>query len=353
MSDYVGIDPARTRQFSGLLREAAGASADVLADVNAALTLSELTSGVPTLLAEFDEEMRLTATVLDERASYAEAYRLQCILPPTAPSAAEQQLTDSLNDWTGGADEQTWLERAGPVNTVVNVADVADVSMLAYAGTQIARHRFSAARAAAVTMESWTSFRARHAALPRAEARALYFATRKAPVRAAQVSAARSTAAAARHIDNVRTGNPAGLRPGVQRFVGPAMRGVGWAGMAYDGAELAATWHDAYENGWTAEHTESTVTNTLSLVGTGLMMSGNPVTIAIGAVLVGGVLIYENWDAISDWAGDAAEWTGDAFESAGDWAGDRVDDVGDALGDAGEAIGDGLSDAASWVNPWG
>jgi hypothetical protein len=229
------------------------------------------------------------------------------------------------------------------------VADVFDIALLGYAGSEIARQRFAAAQAAAVRMETWTDFRSWHAGLPRSEARRLYFDTRKVPVSEARARAASASTRADDMLTRLGSGQPltrAGQAfdvrfPNASRWVGVGGRVIGVAGVAYDGIEFV----QAARTG----DTEGMVTNGLSMVGTGMMMTGNPVLMGVGAVMVGGVLIYENWDAISEFAGNAADWTGDRLDDAGGWAGDRLDDAGgwagDRLDDAGGWAGDRLGDA--------
>lgn len=81
---------------------------------------------------------------------------------------------------------------------------------------------------------------------------------------------------------------------------------------------------------------EGAVVSGLSTAGGVLMMSGNPVTMGAGAVLVAGVMVYENWDAISDVAGDAVDAVGDGLAAAGeglaDLGGSIVDGAGDLVG---------------------
>jgi uncharacterized protein YukE len=88
--------------------------------------------------------------------------------------------------------------------------------------------------------------------------------------------------------------------------------------------------------------------------GAGAIMLGvatGPIGLAVagGAVLAYGAwslgnYVYDHWDDITDFAGRAADWTGDriadvgeGLSNAADWAGDRLSDAGDALGDAAES----------------
>jgi uncharacterized protein YukE len=90
--------------------------------------------------------------------------------------------------------------------------------------------------------------------------------------------------------------------------------------------------------------------------GAGAIMLGvatGPVGLAVagGAVLAYGAwslgnYVYDHWDDISDFAGRAADWTGDRVADVGEglsnaagWAGDRLSDAGDALGDAADSVG--------------
>ncbi|GAA1490862.1 WXG100 family type VII secretion target [Brachybacterium sacelli] len=61
----------------------------------------------------------------------------------------------------------------------------------------------------------------------------------------------------------------------------------------------------------------------------------------IGAGLwAAGNAIYDNWDSITSFAGDAAGAVGDFASDAGDAVGEAADAVGDAVGDATDAVGD-------------
>lgn len=92
------------------------------------------------------------------------------------------------------------------------------------------------------------------------------------------------------------------------------------------------------------------------LAGSGAIMLGlasNPVgwAVAGGAVLAYGAwslgnFVYDHGDDITEFAGKAADWTGDRIADIGeglsaarDWAGDRLSDAGDALGDAADTVG--------------
>jgi hypothetical protein len=88
------------------------------------------------------------------------------------------------------------------------------------------------------------------------------------------------------------------------------------------------------------------------LAGSGAIMLGlasNPIgwAVAGGAVLAYGAwslgnFVYDNWDNITEFAGKAADWTGERLSEARDWAGDRLSDArdwaGDRLSDARDAV---------------
>lgn len=96
-------------------------------------------------------------------------------------------------------------------------------------------------------------------------------------------------------------------------------------------------------------------------IGAGALLTGalasNPVgwAIAGGAVLAYGAwslgnYVYDNWDSITEFAGNAAEWTGDRIADVGeglstatDWAGDQLSSAGESLGDAADAVGGVIS----------
>jgi uncharacterized protein YukE len=88
------------------------------------------------------------------------------------------------------------------------------------------------------------------------------------------------------------------------------------------------------------------------LAGSGAIMLGlasNPIgwAVAGGAVLAYGAwslgnFVYDNWDNITEFAGKAADWTGERLSEARDWAGDRLSDArdwaSDRLSDARDAV---------------
>lgn len=57
---------------------------------------------------------------------------------------------------------------------------------------------------------------------------------------------------------------------------------------------------------------EGAVVGGLSTVGGVLLLSGNPVTMGAGAVIVVGVMVYDNWDTISSWGSSAVNPIGNA-----------------------------------------
>lgn len=96
------------------------------------------------------------------------------------------------------------------------------------------------------------------------------------------------------------------------------------------------------------------------MLGGGAIMLGlasNPVgwAIAGGAVLAYGAwslgnYVYDHWDDISEFAGNAVDWTGDrisdvgeGLETARDWAGDQLTSAGESLGDAADTVGGVIS----------
>jgi hypothetical protein len=67
--------------------------------------------------------------------------------------------------------------------------------------------------------------------------------------------------------------------------------------------------------------TERAVTSGLAAVGTGLMLTPNPITFGAGAAITAGVLVYENWDTITDWGGAVADGAGDVYDGVKDFIG--------------------------------
>lgn len=94
-------------------------------------------------------------------------------------------------------------------------------------------------------------------------------------------------------------------------------RALGVAGVALGGLE---TYQDFREG-----DTEGMIVNGIGTVGNAMMFSGNPVIMGAGAVLTVGVVVYENWDTISDTASDA-------WEGAKSLGGGLVDGATDLFG---------------------
>ena len=65
---------------------------------------------------------------------------------------------------------------------------------------------------------------------------------------------------------------------------------------------------------------EGAIVNGVATAGGALMVFGGPVGIAAGAAITAGVLVYENWDSITDAASSAADWVGDKASSLADGA---------------------------------
>ncbi|MGH3665514.1 MAG: hypothetical protein ACRDU8_05405 [Egibacteraceae bacterium] len=103
------------------------------------------------------------------------------------------------------------------------------------------------------------------------------------------------------------------------RLVSTGGRVLGGAGTVLAGVD---TVNAIYEG-----DTERAVTSGLSTVGGALMMTANPVGVTAGAVIVTGVLIYENWDTISDWGEGAVDAVGDLGSSVVEGAGKLFDSI--------------------------
>jgi hypothetical protein len=88
-----------------------------------------------------------------------------------------------------------------------------------------------------------------------------------------------------------------------------AGRGLGIAGVGLGGFNTIESIREG--------DTEGAVVNGLSTVGGALMLTGNPVTMGIGAAITVGVLVYDNWDAISDVGAAAVDTVADVASSVG------------------------------------
>jgi hypothetical protein len=108
----------------------------------------------------------------------------------------------------------------------------------------------------------------------------------------------------------------------VNRFVtdtraGRALR-AGSRRLGYAGAALSA--YDTF--GAIREgDTGRAATSALSTLGTGLMLTPNPIFFGAGAAITAGVLVYENWDTITDWGGAVADQAGDVYDGVKDFIG--------------------------------
>lgn len=74
------------------------------------------------------------------------------------------------------------------------------------------------------------------------------------------------------------------------------------------------------------------MTNGLSTVGGVMMVTGNPVVMGAGALLVAGVAVYENWDTITDWGSSAVDTVGDGLSKARDLGESVVNGAADFIG---------------------
>lgn len=144
------------------------------------------------------------------------------------------------------------------------------------------------------------------ARMPRAEIRAVQLAkyrelkkTRRGLLR--RSAAARSALRANRPI----TGFGGRIRTFLDTTRGGRILRVGSKGLGGLGAVLAGT--DALA-AYKEQDYERTATSGLMAAGGALMLTANPLTAGIGATIIVGVTVYENWDTISDWADSA--WDG-------------------------------------------
>lgn len=104
-------------------------------------------------------------------------------------------------------------------------------------------------------------------------------------------------------LDTTRTGRT--LRVG--------SKALGGVGAVLAGADAVAAYNE--------QDYERTATSGLLAAGGALMLTANPVTAGIGATLVVGVTVYENWDTVSGWAGDAWDGVTDVGASVVEGAG--------------------------------
>lgn len=73
--------------------------------------------------------------------------------------------------------------------------------------------------------------------------------------------------------------------------------------------------------------TERAVTSGLATAGGALMLTANPVGIGVGAAIVVGVTVYENWDTISGWAEDRWDAVSNVGSSVVDGARGLLDSI--------------------------
>lgn len=89
----------------------------------------------------------------------------------------------------------------------------------------------------------------------------------------------------------------------------------------------------------------------MTSLGAAALLTPPPISIGLGIAAGGmavGQLVYDNWDTITDFTGDAVDWAGDVAGDVGDFAGDVAGDVGDFAGD----VGSGIADVAEDVWPF-
>lgn len=103
------------------------------------------------------------------------------------------------------------------------------------------------------------------------------------------------------------------------RVVSTGGRVLGVAGAALSFADAGA---GIYEG-----NTERAITGTIAGVGGVLLLTSNPVTVGIGAVVVVGVTVYENWDTITDWGASAVDTVSDFGSSVLNGARDLLDGI--------------------------
>lgn len=96
-----------------------------------------------------------------------------------------------------------------------------------------------------------------------------------------------------------------------------AGRGLGFAGVAIGAWD---TVDDVVEGDY-----ENAVVSGLGTAGSIMLMSGNPVVMGAGAVITVGVVVYDNWDTITDFGGDVVD-------GLADFGGGIVDGASDIFG---------------------
>lgn len=91
----------------------------------------------------------------------------------------------------------------------------------------------------------------------------------------------------------------------------------------------------------------------LSAVGTAIggivSILGGPITIAIAAAIAIGVLLYKNWDKITDAAGKLGKWIGEKWDSITKATGDAWDNVKKATSDKWNEAKKSISDTADSI----
>ena len=96
-------------------------------------------------------------------------------------------------------------------------------------------------------------------------------------------------------------------KPGVGRALKAGGTGLSVVGGALSTVDAVAAAADG--------DTERAVTSGLSAAGSFMLITPNPVIAGVGAALVVGVAVYENWDTISGWAESGADAVGDGVSS--------------------------------------
>ena len=123
----------------------------------------------------------------------------------------------------------------------------------------------------------------------------------------------------------------------VAKTLGTVGKVLGAVGVAFGGFTVA---NDIAEGNYGRAAYDGVMTGLTAAA----LMTPPPANAICGAIAGGmavGQLVYDNWDSIT-------EWTGNAVDAVGDFASDAADAVGDVASD----IGEGIADVADKVWPW-
>lgn len=159
-------------------------------------------------------------------------------------------------------------------------------------------------------------------AMSRAAIRPLQLA-RYRELRAARLQLTRTQQTATAAIRTIGQGSPVtriGTRVDELMRTTTAGRRLSSAGRLLGGAGVVIGTYDTMTSA-VAGDVEQTIVSGLGTAGNVMMMTGNPVLVGAGAAITVGVVVYDNWDTVTDWGESVVDFGGGIVEGVGDLVG--------------------------------